>query len=121
MKVFVASLAGMLVGSAIGWMLGTSRATALSSRATAELVSRRVEPELAGGADYAITIIPMIERGDTNAAIERLCRMIAVYYHNYAREPGTNEYRLRGRAVIDEMARTNPIVARMLKEVARGE
>ena len=80
MKLFTALIVGLLVGSAIGWCLGVSRATSANSHEVEELISRRVEPELAGGADYALTIIPMIEHVDTNAAVERLSRMIAVYY-----------------------------------------
>jgi hypothetical protein len=111
MKLFVLLVIGLLVGSAMGFLLGYSHAKSTSTQEADAYISRRLEPDLAGGADYALTIIPMIERGDTNAAIQRLSRMIAVYYLNYASQPGTNELRLRARVIIHELARTNQVVA----------
>ena len=115
MKLLVALIVGLLVGSTIGWALGASRTASRMSHEAEEYALRLLEPQTAAAAEYAITAIPMIDRGDTNAAIERLSRMIAVYYHNYASQPGTNVYRIRAKAVIDEMSQTNQFVARMLK------
>ena len=121
MKPAVVLFVVALVGSAAGWFLGSSHVTARSREKTDEAVSRRAELDQTLATDYALLTIPLVERGDTNAAVERLSRMIAVYYNNYAIQPGTNEWRLRGRRVIDEMASTNQILARMLKQVANGE
>lgn len=112
MKVVASLVVGLLVGAGLGFLLGYAGAKSTSTKEADAYISRRLEPELAGGADYALTIIPMIERGDTNAAIQRLSRVIAVYYHNYASQPGTNELRLRAERIIREMAHTNPVVAK---------
>ena len=112
MKVVASLVIGLFVGSGVGFLLGYAGAKSTTTEEADAYLRRRLEPELAGGADYALTIIPMIERGDTNAAIQRLSRMIAVYYHNYANKPGTNELRLRAQSIIREMARTNPVVAK---------
>jgi len=121
MKALTALVTALLIGLAIGWLVGSSHATANGREKTEEAVRRREEVDTAVAADYALTAIPMIERGDTNAAVERLSRLIAVYYDGYANKPGTNEMRLRGKRVVQEMARTNQILTKMIQKVAKGE
>jgi hypothetical protein len=114
-------LAVLIAGLAVGWFVGRSQATRSSHEEAEKAARRSAEGEQSLAADYALMTIPLIERGDTNRAIERLSRIVAVYYHNYASDPGTNEWRLRGRRIIDEMASTNAILASMLKQIAGGE
>ena len=121
MKAWTAFILGLLVGSALGWLLGSSHATAKGREKADEAVRWREEVDIALAADYALIAIPMVERGDTNAAVERLSRLVAVYYDGYASKSGTNEMRVRGKRVIEEMARTNQILTRMIKKVAKGE
>ena len=111
----------LLLVSAVSWFFGNAHSTARGRTADDEVVKWREEVDTALAADYALMAIPMIERGDTNAAIERLSRLIAVYYLGYASKPRTNEMRLRGKRVIEEMARTNQILTRMIERVAKGE
>lgn len=111
----------LLIVSGLSWSLGDSHAAARSRQEVHEAVRWQEEVDVALGADYALTAIPMIERGDTNAAIERLSRQIAVCYVGYASKPGTHEMRLRGKRVIEEMARTNQILATLFEKVAKGE
>jgi hypothetical protein len=121
MKAFTALIIALLVGSTFGWLLGSSKAAAVGRERTEEAVRRREEVDTALAADYAALAIPMIERGDTNAAVQRLSRLIAVYYDGYASKPGTNEMRLRGKRAIEEMARTNQILTEMIQKVSKGE
>lgn len=121
MKALTALVMALLVGSAVGWFLGNSKAGTKCREKTEEAVRRREEVDTALAADYALIAIPMIEQGDTNAAVQRLSRLIAVYYDGYATKPGTNEMRQRGKRVIEAMARTNQILAEMIQKVAKGE
>ena len=121
MKTLTALVIALFIGSAIGWLLGNFSGAAKGREKTEEAVRRREEVDVALAADYALIAIPMIQRGDTNAAVERLSRLIAVYYDGYATKPGTNEMRLRGKRIIEEMARTNQILTEMIQKVAKGE
>jgi hypothetical protein len=80
----------------------------------------RVEPEFSGAAIYALSTIPLIESGDTNAAIERLSHPIASYYRFYASNPGTNQYRAKMRETIDRMAHSNAVVAASIQREMRA-
>jgi len=111
----------LLIVAAVSWGIGSSRATTKSRQDAHEAVRGREEVDVTLTAGYALMTIPMIERGDTNAAIERLSRLIAVYYVGYASKPGSNETRLRGKRVVEEMARTNQVLAKMIEKVAKGE
>ena len=101
---------GFAIGCAAGWYFGFVHPKSVADRHALQYMDK-VEPDFSGSAIYAISTIPLILSGNTNGAIERLSHPIAAYYRFYALDPGTNDYRLRMRRTIDEMARTNPTVA----------
>jgi len=111
---------GLLVGCALGWFVGYVHPSSKAARHAVQYMNR-VEPDFVASAIYGLASIPLILSGDTNAAIERLSHPIASYYRLYALDPGTNDYRLRMRRVIDEMARTNPIVANSIQRETKRD
>ena len=119
MRLAVAFTCGLVVGLAIGWFTGYIHPRNAATRRAMRFVDR-AEPEFHGEAVYAIKAVQLIEAGDSNSAVKVLAGPIASYYRFYASQPGTNEHRLRARAVIDEMARTNSTIAdRIQSEMAR--
>ncbi len=114
MKLAITFGFGLVVGCALGWFGGYVHPSSKAARHAAQYMDR-VEPDFVGSAIYGLATIPLILSGDNNAAIERLSHPIASYYRFYAQNPGTNDYRLRMRRVIDEMARTNQILANSIQ------
>ncbi len=101
---------GFAIGCAVGWYVGYVHPKSAANRHAVQYMEK-VEPDFSGSAIYALSTIPLILSGNTNEAIARLSHPIAAYYRFYALDPGTNDYRLRMRQTIEEMARTNPLVA----------
>ena len=109
---------GLVVGSAVTWFVAYVQPENQARRHSIAYINR-VEPEFIGAAIYALSTIPLIEVGDTNAAIERLSHPIADYYRLYASNPGTNQYRTKMRETIDRMASNNPVVAASIQREMR--
>ena len=121
MKLAIAFTCGLAAGLALGWLTGYIHPRNAATRRAMQFVDR-VEPEFSGAAVYAIKAVQLIEAGDTDSAVTVLAGPIASYYRFYASQAGTNQYRLRARAVIDELARTNSTVAdRIHSEMARDQ
>ena len=118
MRLAVPFVVGLVVGSVITWCVAYVQPTSRATRRAGWYMDR-VEPEFSGAAIYALSTIPLIESGNTNAAIERLSHPIANYYRLYASNPGTNQYRARMRETIDRMARSNAIVAASIQREMR--
>lgn len=120
MKSVVTFILGLVVGATIAWFVAYVSPRRVADRRGLAYIDR-VEPEFSGTAIYALSTIPLIESGDTNAAIERLSHPIATYYRLYAREPGTNQYRVKMRDTIDKFARSNAVVAASIEREMRRE
>jgi hypothetical protein len=120
MKSLIAFILGLAVGAAITWLVAYAHPRREADRRGLAYIDR-VEPEFVGTAIYALSTIPLIESGDTNAAIERLSHPIATYYRLYAHSPGTNEYRAKMRDTIDKFARSNAVVAASIEREMRRE
>jgi hypothetical protein len=119
MRIVIPFVVGLAVGSAITWFVAYVHPASQARRHAIEYVNR-VEPEFSDAAIYALSTIPLIESGDTNAAIERLSHPIADYYRLYASNPGTNQYRAKMRETIDTMAHSNAVVAASIqREISR--
>lgn len=120
MKFFVPFVLGLLVGVVNTWLVVSFHPGREADRRGIAYLDR-VEPEFGETAINALSTIPLIESGDTNAAIERLSHPIATYYRLYASEPGTNQYRAKMRDSIDKFARSNAIVAASIEQQMRRE
>ena len=118
MKFATPFIIGLVVGSAITWCVAYVQPASQARRQAVAYVNR-VEPEFSGAAIYSLSTIPLIEAGDSNAAIERLSHPIADYYRLYASNPGTNQYRAKMRETIDRMASNNPVVAASIQREMR--
>jgi hypothetical protein len=119
MKPAVALTCGLILGLALGWFAGYVHPRNVATRRAVQFVDR-VEPGFHGEAVYAIKAVQLIEAGNTDFAVKVLATPIASYYRLYAIQPGTNEHRLRARAVIDELARTNSTVAAAIQSEMAG-
>src|ERR1017187_8495287 len=119
MKSFATFILGLALGVAVTWFVAYVHPRREADRRGLAYINR-AEPEFSGTAIYALSTIPWIESGDTNAAIERLSHPIATYYRLYASDPGTNEYRANMRDTIDKFARSNAVVvASIQREMTR--
>lgn len=114
MRAFITFTVGCLLGLALGWFAGYIHPSTKANRQALEYMDR-LEPQYIGPTLLAFRTIPLVESGDTNAAIERLSDAVADYYRAYGVTAGTNEYRTRARTVIEAMAQTNQILARRIE------
>jgi hypothetical protein len=117
MKIIIITLVSLLVGVGIGWYLGYTRPIAQASRDMHDEESA-YESGDAKAAAIAIDTISCIDSGDTEKAVQFLSLPIAGYYNIYAKRIGTNEQRLKICDNIEQLARTNQIVAARIKNFA---
>ena len=120
MKSVIPFVLGLVVGVTLAWLVAYVHPRRVADRRGLAYIDR-VEPEFSGAAIYALSTIPLIESGDTNAAIERLSHPIATYYRLYASKPGTNQYRAKMRDTIDRLAGSNAVVAGSIEREMRRE
>lgn len=113
-KTILLFLSGCMFGLIAGWYAGYLHPRTTAIRRGVEYLERSLdqyEPEYVGPSLQAMRVIPLIESGQTNEAVQSLSDWIANYYRSYASTPGTNDYRRRARDVIEAMAKTNTILA----------
>jgi len=110
MKIIVISLVSLLIGVGAGWYFGYTRPVAQVAR---ELHQETDDDQLssAAAAVFATEAVSCIDSGETQKAVQFLSLPIAHYCVVFAHHPSTNEGQLKLRARIDELARTNQVVA----------
>lgn len=111
MKTFITIIVSALIGLSAGFFIGYRY---YQRHITNEAVQQLVESGESSDALLAATsvrAITSIDSGHSQEAVEMLSRRIAHYYSIYATSSFTNEQRLKLRSMIDDLARTNPIVA----------
>ncbi|MFZ1072198.1 MAG: hypothetical protein WAO21_02065 [Verrucomicrobiia bacterium] len=110
MKIIITSLVSLLVGVGVGWYFGYTRPIAQAAR---ELHQEADDYELsaAAAATFAVDATTCIDSGDTQKAVQFLSLPIAHYCVVFTHHPSTDEGQLKLRARIDELARTNQVVA----------
>jgi hypothetical protein len=109
MKIIIALIAGLLIGSAAGWYAGYSHPAAKENRDVRQFFTT-MEWDDSKAANFALKAIPAVESGDTQKAVHLLSLPIGGWYRVYADKAGTNEDRLKLRAKIEALASTNPVV-----------
>jgi len=109
MKIIIALIAGLLIGSGVGWYAGHTRPAAQANRGVEQLFTA-MEWDDSKAANFAVKAIPVVESGDTQKAIHLLALPIGGWYRVYASKAGTNEERLTLRAKIEQLASTNSVV-----------
>jgi hypothetical protein len=117
MKTVIASVVSLVLGLGLGWYIEHHR----SQREKTEIVQQTVEGGEAADRERAlraVRTIQSIESGDRQKAVQLLSTPIAHYYTLYT-EPGTKEEkRSETRAVIEQLAKTNQIVAARIAELS---
>ena len=114
MKIIIASLVSLLIGSSIGYYFGYTRPTAKTDRYVWEQMHEMSDDDGAA-AIVAMDVIPAIESGDAQKAVQYLSFTIASYYTTHAIQPHPDELRLKLRTEIEQLASTNQIVAARIK------
>ena len=99
----------------MGWYLEHRRAEH-EKTSIADLMVSGDESSDAVHAARAIKVIGLIGSGDTQDAVESLSRPIADYYVRYLNYADENQRRAKLRALIEDLIRTNMIVARVIKD-----
>ncbi len=112
MKTFVASAGSLVLGLALGWYFEHQRA----EREKAEIVQQMVD-----GTEHAARAaraIQSIQSGDTQQAVQLLSTPAAYYYTVYT-DPGSgDQHRSETRALIEQVAKTNQILAARIAELS---
>jgi hypothetical protein len=117
MKTLIASVLSVAVGLFIGWHFGHRHA----GRQTTEAVQQLVETTEASDAAEAARdarAIGSIESGDTKEAVRLLSTPVAHYYAIYGDSSVTNERRSKLRGLIEQVAKTNQVVASSLSDAS---
>ncbi len=109
MKIIIALIAGLVIGTGVGWYAGYSRPAAKVNRNEIQFY-KTMEWDDSKAAHFAVKAIPVVESGDTQKAVHLLALPIGGWYRVYASHAGTNEERLTLRAKIEQLASTNSIV-----------
>ena len=115
MKTLIASVVALLLGIAIGWHAERRHAEHEKAQIVQETVERG-EISDRERAVRAVHAIESIQSGDTQQAVQILSTPIAHYYTLYAEAGSKEERRAETRALIEQLARTNQIVAARIAE-----
>jgi hypothetical protein len=117
MKTLIAISLSMLLGLAIGWY----SARGYFDHQKAQIVEQMVEGDESSDRERAlraVRAIESIESGNTEQAVQILSTPVAHYYTVYAEAGSKEERRAETRALIEQLARTNHVVAVRLAEVS---
>ena len=117
MKIFIASAASVLLGLATGWYIEHRHA----EREKSEVVEQMMQGTESSDREHAARAaraVQLIQAGETNQAVEVLSAPIAHYYA----VAGPNDDRsAKVRALIEQIARTNQIVATRIAETSNKQ
>jgi hypothetical protein len=117
MKTVIASAVSLFLGLGLGWYFEHHRAERVKAESV-ELVLNGSESADSESAARAARAIQFIQSGDTQQAVQLLSTPAAHYYAIYT-TPGVNEpNRSATRALIEQVAKTNPILATRIAEVS---
>jgi hypothetical protein len=114
MKIIIASLVCLLVGSGFGYYFGYTRPTTKTDRYVWEQM-HQMSDDNGAAAIVAMDAIPAIEAGDAQKAVQYLSFTIASYYTTHAIQPHSDALRLKLRTEIEQLASRNEIVAARIK------
>jgi hypothetical protein len=114
MKTLLATGISLFLGLGIGWYIGHRQAFYYVPETTREAVAG-IESSDGEKAARAVRAIQAIDSGDAQGAVQLLSHPIAHYYLLYS-DIDTNDRRKRMIALIEQLARTNQIVAARIAE-----
>jgi hypothetical protein len=116
MKILLASAVSLLLGLVMGWYIEHRRA----EHEKTEIVQQMVHwSESADGehAARAARAVQFIGSGDTQRAVQLLSGPVAYYYSVYG-DDHSNDERSKVRALIEQIARTNQVIAARIAEAS---
>jgi hypothetical protein len=120
MKTLLASVVSVLCGLALGWYVAHGRA----EREKTEIVQEMVSSIVAAHGEHAgraVRAIQMIESGKTQEAVQLLSGPIARYYSIDTAGTGGDERTAKLRALIEQLAKANLIVASRIAEASSNQ
>lgn len=115
MKTLIASAASLLLGLVMGWYIEHRRA----AHEKTEIVQQMVEGLESSDGEHAaraVRAIQFIDSGDKQQAVQLLSTPVAHYYALYADAGRNDERSAKLRALIEQLARTNQVVAARIAE-----
>ena len=116
MKTLIACVICLLAGLAIGGYSGYRYCDRYETNEAMQAMVESLESSQAMIAAMSASTISLIDSGQDQKAVQMLSFPIASYYFIYASSTFTNAQRLKVRAMIDNLASTNQIVAAQIAE-----
>jgi hypothetical protein len=115
MKTLITSIVSLLIGLAVGWY---------AERRHSEHEKTQIVQQMFEGAESsdreravrAVRAIQLIESGEARQAVQILSSPVAYYYTLYTDAGSKEERRAETRAVIEQLAKTNQVVAARIAE-----
>jgi hypothetical protein len=114
MKILFATVISLFLGLGIGWYIGHRQAFYCVPETTREALEG-IESAEGEAAARAVRAIEAIDSRDAQGAVQLLSHPVAHYYLLYS-DIATNDRRKRMIALIEQLARTNQIVAARIAE-----
>jgi hypothetical protein len=111
MKTFVTSVVFLLVGFVIGFYVRYRYCEWHQTSEAMQAMVESLESHDALLAAMSARTISLIDSGHDQQAVQMLSFPIASYYYVYASSKFTNAQRLKLRAMIDDLAKSNQVVA----------
>ena len=118
MKTLVMSAVALVLGLVTGWFVENHRAQREKSKIV-ELMVDGGESSDSVHAARAVRAIQLIESGEAQDAIRLLSTPIADYYSRYTETATNDERRMKLRGLIEQLAKTNQIVAARIAEATK--
>ncbi len=119
MKTLIASAVSLLVGLLIGWYFERQHAEAEKIEFS-QLMVQGTESSVSLQAAEAARAIELIGSGQPEGALHLLCRPVAHYYVLYSTTVTNDERSVKLRSLIEELARTNQVLAARIAEVSNA-
>ena len=117
MKTLLTSAVFLILGLGLGWYCEYHRA----GREKTQIVQQLVEGSESSDREHAIRAaraIQLIESGQSQQAVQLLASPVAHYYTLYSGAGTSEERRSEARALIEQLAKTNQIVAAQIAEAS---
>jgi hypothetical protein len=118
-KIIIASLVSLLVGSSIGYYFGYIRPTATFARETRQQLDMYENGKTMAAA-VSVDAMQYIDSGEISNAVQLLSMPIASCYCDSGLQVHTNAERLKLRGDIEQLASTNQVVAARIKEMSNS-
>jgi hypothetical protein len=117
MKITIALFTGLLAGLLVGWYYGH---TPLHAKASVNRATSFSQTDVEDSAYQAQLLVAMNAiSGEKPRGDKFFAEIIGTCYYNYAIKPTTNQNILFWRTEIEQLAKTNPVVAAELEADAK--